>query len=166
MAACREGLIRQTPPGRGSSVASVPIHMTIFAGSVKYSKTLSGLAATRTSCSTRLSVLLCSAAISLDPLLPLGDLLQPRQTARQNLGEKVVQLREPLRSHAQNPPRALAALAHQPDVLEHLEVLGDRGLCDREVRRNLAGAQLPARQQPEHLAPLGLGDCVEHLHRA
>ncbi|HMH46729.1 MAG TPA: hypothetical protein VK538_03350 [Solirubrobacteraceae bacterium] len=33
--ACPDGLILQTPPGRGSSVASVPIHSTIFAGSVK-----------------------------------------------------------------------------------------------------------------------------------
>src|SRR5207244_9040475 len=106
MAACPDGLIRQAPPGRGSSVASVPIHWTIFAGSVKYSKTLSGLAATRTSCSVRSSVLLRSAAISLGALLLLGDLLQPLQLARQDLGEEVVQLREPFRPHASHPLRA------------------------------------------------------------
>src|SRR5207237_8187180 len=102
----------------------------------KYSKPLSGLAATRTSCSTRPSVLLCSAAISLGARLLLGDLLQPLQLGRQDLGEKVVQLREPLRPHAQNPLRALAALAHQPHVLEHLQVLRDRRLRDREMRRD------------------------------
>src|SRR5207249_3675251 len=105
----------------------------IFAGSAKYSKTLSGLAATRTSCSVRSSVLLRSAAISLGALLLLGDLLQPLQLARQDLGEKVVQLREPVRAHAQHPLRALAALAHQADVLEHLQVLGDRRLRDGEA---------------------------------
>ena len=30
-----EKAIRQTPPGRGSKVASTPIHCTIFIGSVK-----------------------------------------------------------------------------------------------------------------------------------
>ncbi len=44
--ACPDGLIRQIPPGRGSSVASVPIHWTILAGSVKYANSVSGLAAT------------------------------------------------------------------------------------------------------------------------
>jgi hypothetical protein len=45
---------RQTPPGRGSSVASVPIQRTIRAGLVKYEKTVSGGASTLTSCSTLL----------------------------------------------------------------------------------------------------------------
>src|SRR3954463_9591284 len=56
---------RQTPPGRGSSVASLPIQRTSFDGSVKYSNTTSGGASTRTSCSMRSVAAGVSATLAL-----------------------------------------------------------------------------------------------------
>lgn len=67
---------RKPPPGRGSSSTLRPIHWTIRPGSVKKSKTVSGLAAIRTSTSTASTV---SALATFVPplLLQLGGQLQP-----------------------------------------------------------------------------------------
>src|SRR5947209_7952469 len=89
-------LILHTPPGRGSSVASVPIHWTIRAGSVKWAKTTSGLAAIRVSYSARCSVSSCGTVRPALGLFSLGDLLQALQPARQDLAEEVAQLGESL----------------------------------------------------------------------
>src|SRR5207302_2211599 len=141
-ASCPEGLMRQTPPGRGSSVASVPIQSTILAGSVKYANTISGAAAIRISCSMRPSVSLGLAGISSTSLLLLGELLQALEPARQQLGEEPLQVLEALRSHAQHALGPFAALVEKLDVLEDLQVLRDRGLRDGEVRGDLAGREL------------------------
>src|SRR3954464_7092044 len=90
--------IRQAPPGRGSSVASLPIQETSFAGSVKYSNTTSGGAATWTSCST-VSVSTRSVG-TFPPLVGLDHLLQPLEPLREDVGEELVQVAQPLGPHA------------------------------------------------------------------
>src|SRR3954454_2612820 len=157
--------MRHTPPGRGSSVACVPNHSTIRAGSVKYAKTISGAAAIRSSCSTRGLVAPGPAGIAPRPLLGLGRLLEALQPGRQDVGQEVLQLGEPLGTDAEQAPRPVATLADQAGLLEHLEVLGDRRLRDLELRGDGAGAELPAGEQPQDLAALGLGDRLEDLHR-
>src|SRR4051794_5876772 len=152
---------RKMPPGRGSTVASLPIHWTSLAGSVKYENTISGPAAIVTVC----SMTLVARGVA-PPLLGLGRALQPLQPGGHDLGEEALQVREPIRPDAVEPPLRLAALLDEAGVAEHLEVLRDRGLADLEARRDLACAQLAAGQKPEDLAALGLGDRVEDLHEA
>jgi hypothetical protein len=98
------------------------------------------------------------------PLLRFRGLLQTVEAGRQNVGQEAVQVREPLRPQAVQPARAVASLLHEPRRLEHLQVLGDRRLGHREARSHLPRAQLVRGQHPQHLAPLGLGDCLEELH--
>src|SRR5205823_4407803 len=154
--------IRQTPPGRGSSVACAPIHCTILRGSVKKPKTISGGAAIRTSCSVT-SVSAGVAGIG-SALLVLGRLLEALQTGRYDLGEEAVQVGQPLWAHAVQATRAVAALADQARLPEHLEVLGDRGLGDGEARGDLAGTSLAGGQQAQDLSPRRLRDRFENLH--
>src|SRR6267142_3770020 len=90
---------RKAPPGRGSSVASAPIHWTIFSGSVKKPNTVSGSAAILTSCS-RVSVSLGVAGTGLAFLLRLGGALEALEPRRQHLGEEAVQVGHPLGAHA------------------------------------------------------------------
>src|SRR4051794_29619337 len=150
---------RQTPPGRGSSVASLPIQRTSFDGSVKYSNTTSGAASTRTSCSIRSVAAGVSATLVL-----LDDLLQAPQPAGQHLGEEAMQVAQSLGANAVQTPRAVTPLVHEACVLQHLQVLGDGGLRDGEVARDVAGGALTGCQQPQDLASFRLGDCLEDLH--
>src|SRR3954469_12345077 len=147
------------PPGRGFSVASEPIQRTIRTGSVKCAKTVSGRAATRTSCSTTSVV----ATTGL-PLLALGGALERLQATGQYVGQEAVQLVEAFRAHAVQAPRPGAPLVDQPDLLEHAQVLGDGRLGHQEARGDVAGAQLAAGQQAQDLAALGLRDGLEDLH--
>src|SRR4051794_480419 len=96
-------LIRHTPPARGSSVASIPIQRTIFAGSVKYSNTASGGASTRISCSTTLVP--TGVASTAPPLVLLDGLLQALEAAGHHVGEEAVQVREALGADAVETPR-------------------------------------------------------------
>src|SRR5438270_10517934 len=108
-------LKRQIPPGRGSSVASVPIHSTIFAGSVKYENTVSGAAATRTSCSRTLVA--AGASGTASPLLRFGRTLEALQPGREHLGEEAVKVVEALWADAVEAPRPVTALADEPRLL-------------------------------------------------
>src|SRR2546423_7564787 len=137
------GLTRHTPPGRGSSVASVPIHMHIRSGSVKYGKIVSGLAATRTVCSMT-SVPLGSTGMAAGALLLLGEFLEPLQPRREHVGQETVQVVEALGADAEQAARAVAALVDQPGLLEHLQVLRDGRLGHRAAPRYAAGAHHPA----------------------
>src|SRR5256714_2404860 len=155
--------IRHTPPGRGSRVACAPIHWTIFAGSVKNENTVSGRAPMRSSCS-RTSVPLAAPGIG-SALLGLGGLLEALEAGRKHVGQEGVQVGEALGPHAVQASRPLAPLADQARLLEHLEVLGDRGLGHVEARRDVAGAALAAGEQAQDLAARGLGDRLEDLHQ-
>src|SRR5205823_2124101 len=88
--------------------ASVPIHWTILAGSVKYAKTISGAAAIRISCSMRPSASFGLAGVSSTSLLLLGDLLQALEPAGQQLSEEPLQVLEALRSHAEHALKAMS----------------------------------------------------------
>src|SRR5205085_4172060 len=138
------------------------IRSSIFAGSVKYGNTVSGAAATRISCSRTLVA--AGASGTAPPLLCFGRALEALQPGRQHLGEEAVKVGEALGADAVEPPRPVAALADEPRLLEHRQVLGDRRLRDGEARRDLARASFSLRQQPQDLPALGLGDRLEDLH--
>src|SRR3954470_13596016 len=81
---------RQTPPGRGSRVASLPIQRASFDGSVKYSNTSSGGASMRTSCSMR-SVAAGASATAAPPVV-LHHALQVLEPPGQHVREEAVQV--------------------------------------------------------------------------
>src|SRR4051794_1152297 len=154
--------MRVTPPGRGSSVASTPIHWTIFAGSVKYAKTVSGRALTRTSCS------MTSVSAGIDPTAPplvvLGGLLEPLQPGREDIAEKAVQVGKAFGADPIQAPGSIPALGHEARFAQDLEMLGDGRLGDLEVRGDIAGAQLVRGQKAQDLPARGLRDRVEDFH--
>src|SRR4051794_34553676 len=99
---------RKTPPGRGSTVASAPIHWTSLTGSVKYENTISGSAAIVTVC----SMTLVARGVA-PPLLGLGRALQPLQARGHDLGQEAVKVGEPIRPDPVEPPLRLAPLLHE-----------------------------------------------------
>src|SRR6476659_2646616 len=132
---------RKVPPGRGSSSCERPIHCTILSGSVKNSKTVSGLASIRTSISTAAAV---SALATLVPplLLELRGQLQPLESVGPETIQEVTQLGEALGPGAVEAARAFAPLGQQAGPAQHRQMLGYRRSRDVEMRGDLAGAQL------------------------
>src|SRR4051794_28510185 len=106
---------RYTPPGRGSSVAVAPFQRTIFAGSVKNSKTVSGAASIWTSRST-FSVWLVPASTLL-PFLGFSLALQLGEAECPEALEELLELLESLRTGAVEAPCPLAPLAHETGLL-------------------------------------------------
>src|SRR5262249_26423658 len=131
----------KAPPGRASSAAERPIHWIILSGSVKKSKTVSGLAAMLTSTSTAVPV---SAFATLVPplLLQLGSQPQPLETIGPELVQEVAQTGKWLRARPIEPAGAVAALAEQAGLAQRRQVLGDSRPGDVEARGDLARAQL------------------------
>src|SRR5260370_7041734 len=89
---------------------------------------------------------------------PIPELVEVRPQGGDALGIELIE-----------PPGALLAVDHQARLLEHLEVLGDRGTSDWQPSRELThrpgafGQQLehrPASRVPQRAAP---GACVS-LH--
>src|SRR3954447_480662 len=150
------------PPGRGSSVALLPIQRTAFTGSVKNSKTVSGLASIRTSHSTTIELVLASTLL---PFLCFRLALQLRQAERPEALEELLELLQALRPGAVEAPRSLAPLAHETGLLQYAQVLRDRGARHLEARCDLAGRQLVLADQLEDLAPPRLSQSLDgRLH--
>src|SRR3954447_16043446 len=112
------------PPGRGSRVACSPIHCTAFAGSVKKSKIVAGLASMRISHSITWSLV---PASTLLPFLGLRLALELGEAERPETLEELLELRQAFRASAVEPLRPLTPLAHEAGLLEYAQVLGDRG---------------------------------------
>src|SRR6266508_5877301 len=75
--------------------------------------------------------------------------------------EEVLELGEPFGTCPVQPPGAVASLAHEPRLLQDVQVLGDRRPRDVEVRRDLPGAELVVADECENLPPPGRGNCFE-----
>jgi hypothetical protein len=65
--------------------------------------------------------------------------------------EELLELREPFGTHAVQASRAVSSLAHEPRLLEDVQVLRDRRARDVEVRRDLARAELARPDERENL---------------
>ena len=128
-----------------------------LAGSTSSSQTVSGLAAIVSSRST----VTVSVAFAMVLLLLLHSLCFPLERSELLVPERIeerLDLREPLRASPVQPLRAVPPFVHQTGLLQDAEVLRDRGPRHVEVRRNLAGAQLPSAHELEDAAPARLGD--------
>ena len=91
-------------------------------------------------------------------LILLDDVLQPFQRRRPQLGQHLADRVEGLRVERIQPPGAVATLADQTGLGEHLEVMADGLLRGVEVRRDLTGGQLAAPHQPKDLAAVRVGE--------
>jgi len=78
--------------------------------------------------------------------------------------EEFLEVLQPFRARAVEPPRPLTSLSHETGLLEYAQVLRDGRPGDVEARRDLAGRELATGEQPQDLSPLWLRECVEHLH--
>jgi DNA-binding CsgD family transcriptional regulator/tetratricopeptide (TPR) repeat protein len=75
--------------------------------------------------------------------------------------EEVLELGKPFGTCSVQAPRAVASLAHEPRLLQDVQVLGDRRPRDVEVGRDLPGAELVVAHERENLPPPGRGNRFE-----
>ena len=81
--------------------------------------------------------------------------------------EEVLELGEPFGTCPIQAACAVASLAHEPRLLQDVQVLGDRRTRHVEVRRDLACAQLVVADERKDAAPGRCGDGFERaLHRS
>src|SRR4029453_5730168 len=153
---------RYTPAGRGSSVMSTPIQRFIISGSTKNSQTVSGLASIEI---VRSPIAVSVVASMLPSLLLLGFAFEGFEPRIPEALEELLELREALGPYAVQASRAVPSLAHEPRLLEDVQVLGDRGARHVEVRRDLAGTHLLVADEGENLPPPRSGDRLQRsLH--
>src|SRR5919198_432774 len=122
------------PPGVGSSSALIPIQRVCFSGSTKNSHTVSGLASIEIVRST--TVVLVAASILL-LLLLLRFAFECFQPHVPELLEELLELGETFRTCPIQASRAVSSLAHEPRLLQDVQMLRDRGPGDVEVRGDL-----------------------------
>src|SRR2546430_14396542 len=132
----------------------MPFQRVSFSGSTRNSQTVSGLAAIEIVRSTEvvsvvasmlfLLLSLCFAFECLEAFVP--ELLEERLDFGEPFGARPVQA-----------PRPVASLAHEPRLLQDVQMLRDRRPRDVEVRRDLTRGQLPIAHQGQDLAPPGRG---------
>src|SRR6266568_4516628 len=140
----------------------MPFQRMSLSGSTKNSHTVSGLAAIEI---VRSIEVVSVVASMLLPLLLLRFAFECFEPHVPELLEEVLELGEPFGTYAVQASGAVASLAHEPRLLQDVQVLGDRRPRDVEVRCDLAGAQLVVADEPEDLAPPGRGDCFQRgLH--
>src|SRR3954470_2892925 len=152
--------MRYSPPGRGSNDAVMPHHAVVFSGSTRNCQTVSGLASIAIVRSTAVSVLLAMLA-----LLSFSFAFQRLEALAPELVEEHLELDEPLRTCAVEAPGAVASLVHEPRLLQHGQMLGDRRPGYVDMRRDLARGQLPDRREPQDPAPVRGGDRLQRcLH--
>src|SRR5207247_6424908 len=100
-----------------------------------------------------------SAVLSmLLPLLSLRFAFERLEPVAPELVEERLQLDEPFGTRAVQAPGAVASLAHEPRLLQHAQMLGDRRPRQVEVRRDRARGQLFVRDETKNRAPVRRGD--------
>lgn len=86
-------------------------------------------------------------------MVGLGCRLESRESLAPHLVQVVPDLRESFGSDAIHAPGAVASLVEQPGILQHPQVLGDRGPGHVEVRGDPTGAELIVSNETQDLAP-------------
>src|SRR5690606_29468673 len=146
---------RYRPPGRGSMSATVPNHSTCRSGSTRNGQIVCGVASTtisRTSSAiTGLLLLGCLGWVdgrggwlrTVPGLRGLCGVAQALQAGGPEVVQERAQVGHGLGVGAVEAPGAVAPLRDQRGVLEHREVLGDRGAADvGEALGDRRGSQL------------------------
>src|SRR2546427_12310872 len=140
----------------------MPFQRVRLSGSTKNSQTVSGLAAIEIVRSTEVVSVVASMLL---PLLLLRFAFECLEPDVPELLEEVLELGKPFRTCPVQASRAVASLAHEPRLLQDVQVLGDRRPRDVEVGCDLAGAQLAVADECEDLSPSWCGDGFERgLH--
>src|SRR6266542_3503993 len=140
----------------------MPFQRMSLSGSTKNSQTVSGLAAIEIVGSIEVVSVVASMLL---PLLLFRFAFECFEPHVPELLEELLELGEPFRACPVQAPRAVPSLAHEPRLLQDVQVLGDRRPRDVEVRRDLAGAQLVVTHERENLTAPGSGDCFQRsLH--
>jgi hypothetical protein len=75
--------------------------------------------------------------------------------------EELAELLEALGPHAVQASRAVPSLAHEPRLLEDVQMLGDRRARHVEMGGDLARAQLTVADERENLPPPRSGDRLQ-----
>src|SRR5258705_12582238 len=126
---------------------STPFQRRIFSGSTRNSQTVSGLASIRTSRSTEV----CSAVRSIFSLLLSFDLaFEGRQLHVPELLEERLELGEALGARPVQASGAVSSFVHEPGLLQHGQMLGDRRTGDVEVRGDLARGHLVVEDESQN----------------
>src|SRR5262245_32733795 len=100
-------------------------------------------------------------ASMLPSLLLLCFAFEGLQTRLPEAFEELAELLEAFGPHAVQASRAVPSLAHEPRLLEDVQMLGDRRARDVEMGRDLACAQLAVGDESENLPPPGSGDRLQ-----
>src|SRR6185295_8983972 len=95
------------------------------------------------------------------PLLALGLILQRGQPLRPHLLDEGSNLVDALGPEAVDPLGAVAAFGHEAGLLQHGQVLADRGARDLEMRGDLAGGHLALSDEAQDLTAAWFGDRLE-----
>src|SRR5258705_7767357 len=136
----------------------MPFQRMSFSGSTKNSQTVSGLAAIEIVRSIEVVSVVASMLLLLLLLCLVFECLEPDVP---ELLEEVLELGQPFGTCSVQAPRAVASLAHEPRLLQNVQVLGDRRPRDVEMGSDLPGAELVVAHEREDLPPPGRGDCFE-----
>src|SRR3954447_7476055 len=139
------------PDSHGSGPGSPPGAAIVS----RSSSTVSGLAAIEISRSTETVLVALFIALSLLSFRLAFERLQPLGP---ELVEERLQLPEPFRARSVETPRAVASLAHEPRLLQHAQMLRDRGPRQLEVRRDLSCRELAVAHERQDPPPVRLGD--------
>src|SRR6186997_827900 len=126
----------------------MPFQRVSLSGSTKNSHTVSGLASIESVRSTKVVSVVASIFF---PLLLFRFAFECREARVPEMLEELLELRETFGTHAVQAPRAVSSLAHEPRLLEDVQVLGDRRARHVEVRRDLARAELACPDEGENL---------------
>src|SRR5215208_1229906 len=98
---------------------------------------------------------------SLPPLV-LGRRLERGEGLTPEIVEVVAELAQPVRIEPVEASRSLAALRHEPSLLQDAQVLRDRGAADRQLVRDLPDRPRARAQLLEDRPP---GAIAQRIHR-
>jgi hypothetical protein len=143
------------PPGLGSNSAWMPIQRTIFTGSVKNVKIISGGAAMYSS-------LTIGSAATRAPWFLFCLTLQPSQAIFPKSIEKGAQLDETLGTKAIEPTRSLAPLVQESSFGQDAQMLRNGRSRGAEVPGDLASAQFARANELENGHATRLGESSQY----
>jgi hypothetical protein len=102
----------------------------------------------------------------LASLLSFGFAFQRLQAIVPEFVQKRLHALEAFRARSVVAPGAVPPFAHESGLLQHGEVLGDRGPGDLETRGDLTGGELVVADEAQNLPPPWLDDCLQRsFHR-
>src|SRR5580765_4928480 len=136
----------------------MPFQRMSFSGSTKNSQTVSGLAAIEI---VRSTTAVSVVASMLPSLLLLCFAFEGFQARVPEALEELAELLEALGPHAVQASRAVSSLAHEPRLLEDVQMLGDGRARDVEVRGDLARTQFAVADEGQDLPPPRCGDRLQ-----